>query len=112
MFRQRAQECVTAAQELQTEVVRAGGEADTSGTVVGALHRGWVSVRGALPGKDDVAMLEEAERGEDRALARYRKALEAPLPPELRNLVQRQLIGAQRNHDQIRTLRDQYRAAA
>ena len=101
MFRQRAQECLTAAQELQTEVVRAGGEADTSGTVVGAL-----------PGKDDVAMLEEAERGEDRALARYRKALEAPLPPELRNLVQRQLIGAQRNHDQIRALRDQYRAAA
>ncbi|MDP2869207.1 PA2169 family four-helix-bundle protein [Methyloversatilis sp.] len=112
MFRQRADECRSAAQELQTEVVRAGGEADTSGTVVGALHRGWVSVRGALPGKDDVAMLEEAERGEDRALARYRKALEAPLPPELRNLVQRQLIGAQRNHDQIRALRDEYRAAA
>lgn len=112
MFRQRAQECRTAAQELQTEVVRAGGEADNSGTVVGALHRGWVSVRGALPGKDDVAMLDEAERGEDRALSRYRKALEAPLPPEVRNLVQRQLIGAQRNHDQIRQLRDQYRAAA
>lgn len=112
IFRQRAQECRTAAQELQTEVVRAGGEADTGGTVVGALHRGWVSVRGSLPSKDDVATLEEAERGEDRALARYREALDAPLPPTLRNLVQRQLIGVQRNHDQVRLLREQYRAAA
>jgi uncharacterized protein (TIGR02284 family) len=111
MFRQRAQECRAAAQELQTEVVRAGGEADADGTMIGSLHRGWVSVRGALPGKDDVAMLEEAERGEDRALARYRKALEAPLPPGLHTLVQRQLIGVQRNHDQLKVLRDQYRAA-
>lgn len=63
-------------------------------------------------GKGDTAMLEEAERGEDRALACYRKALETRLPPELRVLVQRQLIGAQRNHDQIRLLRDRYRAAA
>ena len=112
VFRQRAQECRVAAQELQIEVVRAGGEADTGGSVSGALHRGWVSVRGVLPGKDDLAMLEEAERGEDHALARYRKALEASLPPELRNLVQRQMIGAQRNHDQVRVLRDQFRAAA
>ncbi len=112
LFAQRARECRTAAQELQTEVVRAGGEADTDGTVIGALHRGWVSVRSALPGKDDVAMLEEAERGEDRALARYRKALDAALPPEVHDLVQRQLVGSQHNHDQIRVLRDQYRAAA
>ena len=112
LFRNRALECRAAAQELQQEVALAGGKPDDSGTVVGALHRGWGSIRGTLPGNDNVAMLDEAERGEDKALERYREALKEELPPTVRNLVQRQLVGAQRNHDQIRALRDQYRAAA
>lgn len=78
----------------------------------GALHRGWVSLRSALPGDDNVAMLNEAERGEDKALQRYREALFQPLPSDVRIVVQRQLAGVQRNHDQIRMLRDQYRAVA
>jgi uncharacterized protein (TIGR02284 family) len=55
-------------------------------------------------------MLEECERGEDAAVARYRKALKSELPPAVRTLVERQAEGAQRNHDQIRDLRDQYKA--
>ncbi|MBN4664033.1 aldehyde dehydrogenase, partial [Escherichia coli] len=39
-------------------------------------------------------------------------ALFQPLPSDVRIVVQRQLAGVQRNHDQIRMLRDQYRAVA
>lgn len=112
LFRNRALECSQAAQELQLIVARMGGDADTGGTVGGALHRGWLSLRSALPGDDNVAMLEEAERGEDRALTHYRDALLQPLPADVRMVVERQRLGAQRNHDQIRSLRDQYRAVA
>lgn len=112
LFRNRALECSQAAQELQLIVARLGGDADTGGTLGGALHRGWLSVRSALPGSDNVAMLEEAERGEDRALAHYRDALLKTLPADIRMVVERQRAGAQRNHDRIRMLRDQYRAAA
>ncbi|MCR6668255.1 MAG: PA2169 family four-helix-bundle protein [Methyloversatilis sp.] len=112
LFNNRALECRAAALELQQIVAASGGEPDTSGTVSGALHRGWVSLRSALPGDDNVAMLNEAERGEDKALQRYREALFQPLPSDVRIVVQRQLAGVQRNHDQIRMLRDQYRAVA
>ena len=112
LFHNRALECRAAALELQRIVAASGGEPDTSGSVTGTLHRGWVSLRSALPGDDNVAMLNEAERGEDRALQRYREALFQPLPADVRIVVQRQLAGVQRNHDQIRLLRDRYRAVA
>jgi uncharacterized protein (TIGR02284 family) len=51
------------------------------------------------------------ERGEDVAKAKYRKALEnAELPEDVRAIVQRQYDGVLRNHDQIRDLRDRFRA--
>lgn len=102
----RAEECHQAATELQQYVVQLGGEPDTTGSVSGAIHRGWVAVRAALSTYDDHALLEECERGEDLAVASYRKALEKPLPESLRSVIERQYLGAKRNHDQIRALRD------
>jgi uncharacterized protein (TIGR02284 family) len=110
VFMQRAAECKAAATELQPYVVQYGGKADHGGSATGALHRGWVAVRGSLVGFSDQAMLDECERGEDAALARYRKALKQELPEPLMALVQRQEMGAQRNHDQIKALRDTAKA--
>lgn len=105
-----AEECRTAGQELQTLIRQLGGDPDEGGSVSGALHRGWVSVRGTLSGYSDEAMLDECERGEDAAVARYRKALKANLPGAIRSVVERQAQGAQRNHDQVRTMRDALKA--
>ena len=111
VFLQRSQECLTAGSELQSLIVQYGGEIAEGGTTSGALHRGWVSVRGALGGLSDLAMLNECERGEDAALARYRKAAkEEGLPADVRAVIERQLQGVQRNHDQIKALRDQEKA--
>jgi uncharacterized protein (TIGR02284 family) len=113
LFTRRAQDCHAAAQELQNLVRQYGGTPDESGSATGALHRGWVAVLGTLVGESDKRMLEEAERGEDTALARYRKVLkDDSLPPLLRGIVERQMDGVQRNHDQVRDLRDRARAAA
>jgi len=109
IFRRHSQECAAAATELEHEVRRLGGEPASGGTVSGALHRGWVSVKSALSIRDDKAVLEECERGEDAAVARYRKALKATLPADVRALVERQSQGAQRNHDEVRALRDSFR---
>jgi uncharacterized protein (TIGR02284 family) len=106
LFLQRAAECRTASAELQPYVVQYGGKPDHGGSASGALHRGWVAVRGSLVGFSDQAMLDECERGEDAAMARYRKALKQELPEPLMALVQRQQLGVQRNHDQIKALRD------
>ena len=112
IFRARAADCARAATDLQQIVVRLGGEPEEAGTVAGAAHRGWVNLKATLTGRSDIAILEECERGEDVAVAEYKKAIEHDLPVDIRPVVERQYEGAKRNHDQIRDLRDRYRAKA
>lgn len=103
---QHADECRSAARELMDCIRQLGGEVDDGGSMMGSMHRGWVSVKGTLAGYSDRAMLAEAERGEDAALARYHKALDENLPADVRSLVQRQADGVQRNHDEMKRWRD------
>ncbi len=111
-FQQRAQECSSAAAELQGLVRQYGGTPEDSGTAAGAVHRGWVRVVDAVTGSDDQAILNECERGEDSALARYRAAAkETDLPADVRAVIARQQEGVQRNHDQVKALRDGYSAS-
>jgi len=108
----RADECRQGATELQSLVTRLGGKADTGSSVSGSVHRGWVNLKGMLTGDSDQAALNECERGEDAALERYRDAIKKTLPDDVALVVQRQYEGVKRNHDQIRTLRDQLRSPA
>ena len=112
IFTQRAGDCAKGAAELQQIVMRMGGKPEQGGSVAGAMHRGWVDLKSAVTKRDDLAILEECERGEDVAKAKYRKALEETLPEDIRAVVQRQYDGALKNHDQIRNLRDSYRTRA
>lgn len=110
LFGRRAQTCAQAAAELHEQIERLGGKPDAGGTVSGAAHRVWVHIRGLFGGASDETMLIECERGEDAAVARYRKALKQNLPQDIHAMVQRQFEGAQRNHDMIKTLRDRAHA--
>ncbi len=111
LFQKRAAECSDAAMELQSIVRSIGGKPETSGTVAGAAHRGWVKIKSSVA-DSNVAVLEEVERGEDHAKAVFAKALKSELPPSVRVAVQRQNEGTIRNHDRIRNLRNSYRATA
>ena len=112
-FRRRAQDCARSAADLQGLVARLGGKPEMGGSVAGAVHRGWVNVKAAVSTRDDLAILEECERGEDVAKAAYRSALEkTDLPAEIRTVVQKQYDGVLRNHDEVRNLRDRFKATA
>jgi uncharacterized protein (TIGR02284 family) len=108
-FLQRADDCRRGAQELNDCIRQYGGSFEDGGSAMGAMHRGWVSIKSKLTTYDDKAILEEAERGEDNAKARYAKALQKNLPADVRQVVERQMQGVQRNHDQVKMLRDQFR---
>jgi uncharacterized protein (TIGR02284 family) len=110
IFLQRAEDCRRGAQELNQLLRECGHTVEEGGSLLGAMHRGWVSIKSKLTTHDDKAVLEECERGEDNAKARYMKALQKNLPGNVRMVIERQMQGVQRNHDQIKMLRDQARA--
>ena len=91
--------------ELQSEVRSMGTEPDTTGSIAGALHRGWMDLKSALGGGDH-AILAATETGEDHAITQYTKALEETLPAPVRDLVQRQLQSVKQAHDKVKSMRD------
>jgi uncharacterized protein (TIGR02284 family) len=106
-----SQDCAKAASELQQEVRTLGGDPETSTSVTADLHRFWVDIKSSVTGKDEAAILNEAERGEDHAKAEYKKALEKDLPANIRTLVERQYQGVLAAHDEIKALRNAARAS-
>jgi uncharacterized protein (TIGR02284 family) len=109
-FLEGAARCQKAVSELQQYVTQYGGTPETTGTMAGAVHRGWVNLKAALALNDDKAVLNEVERGEDHAVTVYRNAMSKDLPSELKPIVQRMYEGTEQNHARVRALRDQYTA--
>lgn len=110
MFLECADDISRGINELQSEVSTMGGRPETSGSMTGALHRGWIDVKSAVVDRTDLAILEECERGEDVAKQRYSEALnEDEIDMRARALIERQYQGVLRNHERVRDLRNRYR---
>ncbi|MBA3963353.1 MAG: PA2169 family four-helix-bundle protein [Chthoniobacterales bacterium] len=93
--------------ELQAEVVKLGEpDPEDSSSVTGAMHRTWINIKSAVTNRDRHAILAEAERGEDSAVAAYKKALEKDLSAPIKDIVMRQQTEVKAGHDKIRALRD------
>ncbi len=92
--------------ELQELVRELGGDPENTGSIAGSLHRGWLNIKTAVTGKDDAAVLNECERGEDVAKKAYKDALEEDLPANVKAVVSRQSAAVQTAHDKVRDLRD------
>jgi len=92
--------------ELQNLVQGLGGDPENSGSIAGSLHRGWINIKSAVTGKDDGAILNECERGEDSAKNTYKDALENPLPEYLKQTLRTQYSAIQEAHDRVKALRD------
>ena len=92
--------------ELQTLVQTLGGDPENSGTFSGTLHRGWMNLKSAITGKDELAILDECERGEDSAKNTYKLAAQEPLPGYVHDVVTDQLRAVMQAHDRVKALRD------
>ena len=90
--------------DLQQEVRRLGGVPEASGSMSGSMHRGWMNIKSAVTGRDDSAIIAEAERGEDVAKEAYDKAAKEQLPPTTRALVQQQSVLVHEAHNRVRAL--------
>jgi uncharacterized protein (TIGR02284 family) len=110
VFMEGEQSCRAAVVELQDQVRMLGGNPEDHGSMTAAVHRGWISLKSAASSRDSKAILEECERGEDYAKAKYADAVKETLPEPIRALIERQYQGVIANHDRVRDLRNQYRS--
>lgn len=106
LFYEFSQQRAEFAGVLQELVRTLGGDPEVSGSMSGALHRGWIDIKTAVTGRDEEAILNECERGEDYAKDTYRKAMEMALPANIADVISQQSQAILAAHNRIRSLRD------
>lgn len=104
LFESYSQQRSEFAAELELEVQRLGKDPAEEGHMSAAVHRGWMDLKAAATGQDEGVIIAECERGEDVAVKAYRQALSVSLPPDLKAVIERQLIKIEEAHDQVRSL--------
>ena len=100
LFTARASERSSVAEQLRAEVKRLGGNPEDDGTALAAGHRAFVNLKAAVTGRDDQAIVNEVERGEDHIKAKYEEALkDGDLSPVCRSLVETAFASVKSGHD-------------
>ncbi|MEI7036834.1 PA2169 family four-helix-bundle protein [Fulvimonas yonginensis] len=103
-FQERANERRQVAARLQRHVQALGGTPEDDGSVLASAHRMFTNLRRKLG--DDVAVVDEVERGEDHIKHRFEDALEdADVTPPTRELIAEAYRSVKSGHDQMRDLK-------
>ena len=106
MFNARARERQAAITSLQAVVARLGGNPEDDGTTAGAIHRGWINLKEAVLGKDDEAIVNSVESGEDYLKGKFETVLEhKDLPAEARAAVDEAWRSVKAGHDEMSRLK-------
>ncbi len=87
------------ADELEAEIIKMGGKAQSDTSLLGEIHRALMKIRDAVSTDHDSALLDECVRGEGESISQYEKVLKT----DLLNAELRQLIMTQ--FDKIRAAR-------
>jgi uncharacterized protein (TIGR02284 family) len=104
IFNELADQRQQFATDLLPHLHRLGGRIDGGGTGTGALHRGWMNLKGHIPGHSDHAIITEAIRGEQAARAAYDDALAGMVPPTVSDLLEAQREALRKSDDRIRAI--------
>jgi uncharacterized protein (TIGR02284 family) len=106
MFTARAHERRQVVTTLQAEVGRMGGTPEDDGTILAGAHRAFLNLKASITGKDDKAIIDEVERGEDHIKAKYEDALgDTELSPAARTAIETAWHSVREGHDQMRDLK-------
>lgn len=106
IFRQRASERQEVVQQLREEVRRLGGNPEDDGSFLGKAHQRFEDLKAAITGRDEKAIINEVERGEDYLKEKWQAALQSGnLKGESHDLVERCYQSVKSGHDQISHLK-------
>ncbi|MBF9237995.1 PA2169 family four-helix-bundle protein [Hymenobacter sp. BT683] len=93
--------------EIEDQMFKLNLKPDESSSITGTVHRAWIDLKSALTSKDNKAVLNECERGEDYAVKAYQTVLKAQdLPTPVKSVIEKQYQGVQEAHNTIKALRD------
>lgn len=106
MFLERARERQSAVTKLQAAVAQLGGNPEDDTSVMGSIHRVFVDLKAAVIGRDDKAIVNEVERGEDYLKGKFETAMNnADLSAIARNAVNEAWVSVREGHDQMSALK-------
>ena len=106
IFRQNADERQQVVGRLRDEVRRLGGDPEDSGSFMGKAHQRFEDLKAAVTGRDEKAIINEVERGEDYLKGKFETALDSSdLTGECRSTVEQCYQTVRRGHDQISQLK-------
>ena len=102
LFQARAQERQGAVDLLQAAVVAQGGTPEDDGSLMGSIHRAFLSLREAVSTRDDAALLAEIEHGEHYLKDKFETALDSDtLADAPRAAVQTAWNSVKAGHDEM-----------
>jgi uncharacterized protein (TIGR02284 family) len=105
LFRQMADERSETAEELRAEIRRLGGNPPDDGSFLGSAHQKFMDLKSAITGRDDKAIINEVERGEDYLKDKFETALNSDTDPQIRSVIERAYQSVRRGHDRVRDIK-------
>ena len=105
-FREMSDERSRVASDLQAHVRALGGEAETESSTAGGAHRTWLDIKAAVTGKDEQAVINEVERGEDYIRDKFQAAIDDDeLSPETRGVLEKCMESIRKGHDRASAMK-------
>lgn len=106
-FAGKTQERYDFGHALKSEIKQFGQEVDKGDSLAGKAHRSWMDIKSLFSSDDEEAMLEEAIKGEKKAIEAYDDVLgETNLPASTEALLQQQRNKINEGLMNIKTLED------
>jgi uncharacterized protein (TIGR02284 family) len=113
LFLDSAEERSRVAEDLRSEVRRLGGDPNDDGSFMGKSHQVFLDLKSAITGRDDKAIINEVERGEDYLKEKFETALQSDkLTGDTRTVVERAWTSVRTGHDRVAEIKHRMEAGA
>ena len=106
MFADFARDRAKVATDLQNQVRSLGGEPELDSSMLAAAHRTFMDLKQAITGKNDKAIIQEVERGEDHIKAKFEDAIkDGDLTSATQAAVTEAFASVREGHDKMSALK-------
>lgn len=106
MFQDFAQERRLLVARLQDRVRQLGGTPSDDGSLKAGMHRRWEDLKKAITGREDRAVIDEVERGEDHIKETYAATLaDRSISQPTREVIEQCFTSVLRGHDTVARLK-------